>query len=206
MSPRRNLTPLSVAALLAFATLTLLAAPATAESWDVDSAHTEITFSVKHFFTPVRGNFSDFEVDLNYDAENPANSSVSAQIAVASIDTGNQNRDDHLRSDDWFGAETHPYMTFHSTSVREGANGSLIATGPLNIKGISHEVELTVSPLGSKAIPEQMQQMIGAKEVAGFEATTAIDRDDFQVGVGNWAATAVVGGEVSIEILLEAHR
>ena len=200
-------TSFLTAALAAVAmTLVLAGTASAAESWAVDNSHSEVSFSVKHFFTPVTGSFDNFDVSLDYDADHPENSRVSAKIAVASIDTGNEQRDNHLRSADWFEAEAHPYITFSSTAVRAGGNGELIASGPLTIKGIGHEVELTVQPLGSKAIPEQMQQMIGAKEVAGFEASTAIDRDDFEVGVGNWAATAVVGGEISIEILLEAHR
>jgi len=207
MAVRKHLPSSLALALAALATTFALALPVSAaDSWAVDGAHTQINFSIKHFFTPVTGSFSDFDITLDFDAANPQNSSVSAKIAVASVNTGNERRDGHLRSDDWFGAESHPYMTFQSTSVRKGDNGHLIATGPLTIKGISKEVELTVTPLGSKAIPEPMQEMIGAKDVAGFEASTAIDRGDFEVGVGNWAATAVVGSDVSIEILVEAHR
>jgi polyisoprenoid-binding protein YceI len=86
-------------------------------------------------------------------------------------------------------------------------DNQLIATGPLTIKGESQQIELPITLLGNQMIPEQMQQMLGGtKEVASFQASTAIDRADFGVGVGSWAATMVVGGEVTIEILLEAHN
>jgi len=89
--------------------------------------------------------------------------------------------------------------------VRQGGENELIAAGTLTIKGESHEVELPITLLGQQAIPEQMQAMIGASQVAGFKASTAINRGDYGVGTGSWAATMVVGGKVSIEILLEAH-
>ena len=91
---------------------------------------------------------------------------------------------------------------------RESADGDgLVARGLLTIKGESHEVDLPITLLGKQDIPEQMQQMLGGTtQVASFKASTAVDRSDYGVGVGSWAATMVVGGDVSIEILLEAHR
>lgn len=176
-------------------------------TWSPDAAHTAINFSVKHFFTPVKGSFDDYEIELDYDAANPEKSTVEARIAVASVNTGNEMRDNHLRSADWFEADKHPYMTFKSTSVRTAGKNKLIASGPLTIKGASHQVELPITLLGNQMIPPPMQEMMGgAKEVASFQASTSIERGDFGVGVGNWAATMVVGGEVDIEILLEAHN
>lgn len=176
-------------------------------AWSADPAHTAINFSVKHFFTPVKGSFEDYEIELDYDPKNPEKSTVEARIAVASVNTGNETRDDHLRSADWFEADKHPYMTFKSTSVRKAGKNKLIASGPLTIKGTSHQVELPITLLGNQMIPPPMQEMMGgAKEVASFQASTSIDRGEFGVGVGSWAATMVVGGEVDIEILLEAHN
>ena len=199
-----------LAALVAMALIGSIASNATASEkadWSTDTAHTEINFSVSHFFTPVSGSFGDYDVDLDYDSQNPENSSVTARIQVASINTGNEKRDGHLRTGDWFEAESYPEITFKSTSVRKEGDDQLIATGPLSIKGQSREIELAITLLGTRAIPEQMQQMLGGtREVASFKASTTIDRGDFGVGVGNWAATMVVGGTVDIEILLEAHN
>jgi polyisoprenoid-binding protein YceI len=187
---RWYLAALLVVALVA-SQLTATAAPTTG-AWSTDSAHTEINFSVKHFFTPVTGGFEDYEITLDYNAD---------------VNTGNEKRDNHLRSGDWFETEKYPYITFKSTSVRKVGDNQLIATGPLTIKGESQQIELPITLLGNQMIPEQMQQMLGGtKEVASFQASTAIDRADFGVGVGSWAATMVVGGEVTIEILLEAHN
>lgn len=186
--------------------LALGAAPAFAESWSVDAPHTEVSFSVRHFFTPVTGTFDDFEVDLQYDEANPSASSVTATIQVASINTRNERRDNHLRSADFFHVDEHPTMTFESTSVEEVGEGELVATGDLTIKGMTREIELPITVLGVKEIPPEMQEMLGgSKKVASFEALTTIDRSDFEVGVGNWAATVVVGAEVDIHLKVEAH-
>jgi polyisoprenoid-binding protein YceI len=103
--------------------------------------------------------------------------------------------------------EKYPYITFKSTSVRAAGDGQLVARGPLTIKGVSKQIELPIALLGQQPIPEMMREMMGgAQEVASFKASTAVDRGDFAVGVGSWAGTMVVGGDVDIEILAEAHR
>ena len=185
---------------------TLAATPlATADDWVVDPAHTEITFSVNHFFTPVTGKFDAFDIQLDYDPANPESSSVEVTIEVASVNTNNEKRDKHLKSEDFFEAEAHPQITFKSTSVRLVGEGSLVATGPLTIKGVSNEIELPVNLLGVQDIPAEMRDMLGgAEKIASFAASTEVDRRDFGVGVGSWAATLVVGGDVSIDITLEA--
>jgi len=210
MSKKLNRIRWQLAILLAVAVIGSLASNAFASKgtgWSTDAAHSEINFSVKHFFTPVTGSFEEFEVELDYDAENPENSTVQAKINVASVNTGNERRDNHLRTGDWFEAEEYPHMTFKSASVRKISENQLIASGPLTIKGQSREVELPITLLGTQPIPEQMQQMLGGTtKVASFNASMSIDRGDFGVGVGSWAATMVVGSEVEIEILLEAHN
>ena len=176
-------------------------------AWGIDPAHTEINFSVKHFFTPVTGSFEDFEVDLDYNAKRPEKSKVTARIKVASINTGNTRRDDHLRSADWFEADAHPYITFESKSVESQGPGRLLARGDLTIKGQTREIELPITLLGTQPIPEKMRKMLGGTtQVASFRASTAVDRGDFGVGVGSWAATMVVGSEIKIEIVMEAHH
>ncbi|MFH1762876.1 MAG: YceI family protein [Gemmatimonadota bacterium] len=176
-------------------------------SWNVDAPHTEINFSVKHFFTPVTGNFSSYDVDLVFDPEAPENSTVKVSIDVASVDTNNDRRDNHLRSPDFFDAETYPKMTFESTSVRQVAPDQLVATGNLTIKNTTKEVELGINLLGITDLPSEMQEMMGGvAQIASFEASTQVDRREFEVGVANWAQTIIVGGDVNISIALEANR
>ena len=176
-------------------------------AWNVDGPHTEINFSVKHFFTPVTGTFHDFEIELMFDADAPENSSVTVSIDVTSIDTKNERRDNHLRSPDFFNAEAYPKMTFESTSVRRVGPDQLLARGNLTIKDTTREIELPITVLGMKDIPTEMSEMLGGiSQVAGFEAGTTIDRREFGVGVANWAQTVIVGSDVDISIALEANR
>jgi polyisoprenoid-binding protein YceI len=150
---RWYLAALLVVALVA-SQLTATAAPTTG-AWSTDRPHTEINFSVKHFFTPVTGSFEDYEIALDYNAEAPEKSTVEARVKVASVNTGNEKRDNHLRSGDWFEAEKYPYITFKSTSVRKVGENGLVATGDLTIKGKSQQIELPITLLGNQMIPEQ---------------------------------------------------
>lgn len=176
-----------------------------AMDWTVDEDHTEINFTTKHFFTPVTGTFGSYDVQLDYDAERPEQSSVAVTIDVASVDTGNQRRDDHLRTGDWFDAERWPEITFRSTSVRRVADDRLVATGDLTIRGVTKQIELPIEILGVQEIPAEMQEMLmGAKRVASFHSTLTIDRGEFGVGTGSWAQTMIVAGDVEIDIALEA--
>lgn len=195
---------LATFAFVLLALMATLAVPAAAGEWQVDAAHSQVGFSVKHFFTPVNGTFKEFDIQLSYDPDNPTAGSVEVTISVASIDTGDERRDGHLRTGDFFEAEAHPNITFKSTAVRKGEGDSLIATGPLTIKGVSKQIELTIDVLGIQDLPEQMQERMGAKTVAGFSASTKIDRGDFGVGTGNYAATLVIGSDVEISIQVEA--
>ncbi len=195
---------LPAAGLLALALV--VPSAASAATWGVDAAHTEVNFSISHFFTPVTGSFKDFEIDLDYDPDNPENSSVSARIAVASVDTGNEQRDGHLRTADWFETDAHPNMIFVSKSVRAKGDDLLVAAGTLTIKDHSREIELPIQILGTQEIPEEMREMLGGSEkVASFKAALTIPRGDYDVGTGSWAGTLVVGSDVSVELLVEAH-
>jgi polyisoprenoid-binding protein YceI len=203
---------LAITGILALGAVTIAAgdrAAATPEAtlWNVDVAHTGIDFSVRHFFTPVRGTFDDYEVELLFDPEDPKNSSVEVQISVASVNTGNEKRDNHLRSGDWFEAEKYPYLTFKSTSVRQISVDRFIATGELTIKDTTKEIELPITLLGITDLPSQMSEMMGGvKHVASFETAYKLDRRDYDVGVGSWAETIIVSSDVEIAITLEANK
>ncbi|KPK62236.1 MAG: hypothetical protein AMS21_07930 [Gemmatimonas sp. SG8_38_2] len=174
--------------------------------WNVDTAHTGVNFSVRHFFTPVRGTFSDYEVNLNFDAENPENSSFVVTIATKSVNTGVEKRDNHLRSADWFEVDKYPHMTFKSKSIKQVGENQFLAAGDLTIKDVTKRVELPITLLGIKEIPESMQAMLGGvRRVASFEGSGEVDRRDFSVGVGTWAETVVVSPDVKIEFTLEAN-
>jgi len=198
--------PRAVQALtLAVTVLSVAAWAAPRIVWSVDEDHTEVNFTTRHFFTPVRGGFGAYDVQLDYDAENPAASSVSVTIDVSSVDTGNERRDAHLRTGDWFDVERWPTISFVSTSVRSLGPDRLLATGDLTIRDVTRQVELPITVLGVQDIPDAMQEMLGgATQVASFEASLTIDRGDFGVGTGSWAQTMIVAGDVDIQIALEA--
>ena len=179
--------------------LVLLALPvvaaAEASTWTVDRTHSDVAFQVRHFLTPVRGEFNDFDGVVVYDPENPAASRVEVTVQAASIDTDNERRDGHLRSDDFFAAETHPTLTFKSKKVEQGADG-LAVTGDLTIRGVTKEVTVPVEVLG----------VMGDK--AGFQTEFTVDRKEFGV-LWNRALDqggSLLGDEVRIVLTIEADR
>ncbi len=112
-----------------------------AGTWAIDPVHTDVGFVVRHMVVAkVRGRFTKFEGQI-VTGENPADSSVTATIDLTSIDTGNQQRDDHIRSADFFEVETYPTMTYRSTGVRQDGN-DLILDGQLTLKGVTKDVPL----------------------------------------------------------------
>ena len=191
---------------IAAASFTIAAGPAP-EPWNVDIPHTGIDFSVKHFFTPVQGSFEEYDVEFMFDEADPENSSVRVSIGVASVETGNERRNDHLMSGDFFESDTYPFITFVSERVEQVSPTELHVTGPLKIKGQVQNVTLPVTILGVMDVAPEMQEMLGGvKKIASFQTSLTLDRRDFGVGVGSWAATAVVGSDVSIDIAVEANR
>ena len=167
---------------------------------NIDTSHSDVSFTVRHMaFAKVRGNFGKWEGTINWDAENVSNSSVNISIDAASIDTKDENRDNHLRSNDFFGAEENPTITFVSTSVTPDDDEFEIH-GDLTMNGVTLPVTLEAEFNGSGMSP------MGA-EVYSFSAETKINRKDFNM---NWNAALEAGGflvsdEVKIEIEVESN-
>jgi len=198
----------TIAKLIAIAATSLVVSTSGApDAWTVDSSHTRVGFSIRHFFTPIEGRFDNVNVALTWDRENLAASHVEARIQVPSINTGNAKRDAHLRTPEWFGGTASNDITFKSTSIRPSGSAQFIATGDLVIKGITRRVDVPFRLIGIQEIPESMRAMLGgAKQVASFEATLTVDRRTFGVGTGRWAETGVVGSDVDIKIQVEASQ
>lgn len=143
-------------------------------TWVLDTAHTDIAFVARHaMVTKVRGTFDEFEGSVVVDQENPAVSVAKAVIKTASVNTGNEDRDGHVRGDDFFSVEQFPEMTFESTSFDIQGNSGTV-TGDLTLKGITKPVTLDVEIFGVEEDP------FGNTRV-GFEASTKINRKDFGV-------------------------
>lgn len=198
-----------VTAVAASLTLAGASAPGTAAlaPWSVDPSHTRVGFSVRHFFTPIDGQFDTFTLTLDWDRSTPSRSRVEAHIDVASVNTNNAKRDAHLRSPDFFDAATHASIDFKSTSVRALDAERFVATGELRIKGVARTVDVPVRLLGVKEIPAEMQGMMGGvKRIASFEGTLVLDRRHFGVGTGSWGETAIVGADVEVRFQVEASE
>ena len=171
---------------------------AQAPNWSVDKSHSAIKFSITHFFTPVIGTFEDVTADINFSPEDLENSSIDVTIPVESVNTRNDRRDDHLRSEDFFNTAEWPNIRFVSNEIVSNGNNQFTAIGELTIRDVTREFELPFELLGVMDHP-----MRENTQVAGIVADASLMRTDFGVGVGDWAATAVVGDEVEIELNLE---
>jgi polyisoprenoid-binding protein YceI len=169
-----------------------------APAWSIDKAHSAVQFKVRHFFTPVPGSFDEFDGIIRFDPNNLDGSSIDVNIAVSSVNTNNSDRDEHLRSDDFFDTADFPEMHFKSNSIRQTGDNTYVAEGSLTIRDVTREIELPFEFLGAMEHP-----MRDNTTVAGFRAEYKLMRTDFGVGSGSWAMTAVVGDEIDIEIFME---
>lgn len=174
-------------------------------AWKVDPVHTEVSFQVTHLFSKVRGVFKDMSGTIQYDESDPSAIKVDTQVKVASVDTGNQKRDAHLQTPDFFDGEKNPTITFKSTSVKKVSKGRYKITGDLTIRGVTKPTTFDAEFLGSSDVSVGGQSW-GAK--AGFSATAEINRKDFGV---NWNKAldnggVMLGDVVTITLNVEADR
>lgn len=169
-----------------------------AGTWTIDPVHTEVGFSARHMMvSKVRGKFTEFGGEIVTGAD-PLDSSVTAQIALNSIDTGNADRDAHVRSADFFDATNHPTMTYRSTGVTAKGDDFLV-DGELTLKGVTKNVPLTLELNGFGPDP------YGGTR-AGFTGTAEINRQDFGVSFNAALETGgvVVSDKVTIHLEVEA--
>ena len=169
-----------------------------AGSWTIDPAHSVVSFAVRHLMSRVRGTFSDVSGHI-VTTSDPAESAAAAVIAVTSVCTGSQMRDEHLRSPDFFDAQRHPQMRFASQALHPADDGWVLS-GELTIREITRPVDLKVDFLGTD--PDGLQ---GEPRV-GFTARGAISRRDFGVSFGLAAdgGKVVVADKVDIVLDIEA--
>jgi len=154
-----------------------------AGTWTLDPTHSEVSFSVRHLaISKVKGKFERFDVTL-VTGENPLDSSIDATIEIASVNTGQEQRDQHLRTSDFFAVDEHPQMTFVSTAVRADGD-DLLVDGDLTLRGITKPVTLRTE-FGGITTDGYGQTKLGV------EATTKIDRTQFGV---MWNAATEAGG------------
>jgi polyisoprenoid-binding protein YceI len=181
--------------------LLVLAAPfvaAQSSTWTSDPYHSEVDFSVTHLsISNVHGRFGKVDATLVYNEKEVSKSTVKATIDVSTVNTGEEGRDKHLKTADFFDVANFPSATFVSTSVSKNA-GKLFVNGNLTLHGVTKPVVLTVE--GPTGPVEGMDK----KQHAGFTATTSISRTAF--GIGSKFPPAVVGDEVKLSIELDVAK
>lgn len=189
-----------------FAMALVAASPAVAQdTWSVDKAHSEVTFQIRHFVTKVRGRFTDFAGTIVANAARPEASSVEFAIKATSIDTDNEFRDKDLRSANFFDVEKFPEITFKSTKVSPAGKDKYAVTGLLTMRGVSKEIVLSVSYLGSMATKDR-EGRESAK--GGFETSVTLNRKDFGLTWNRALDTGgfMLGDDVTVEINIEANK
>ena len=167
-------------------------------TYQIDKAHSEATFQVRHLLSRVRGRFSDFAGTILFDEAAPARSAVEFTVQTSSIDTAEPDRDKHLRSGDFFDVENFPTLTFKSESVTPHGGGHFDVAGTLTTRGTSKAITIPITYLGTARDP-------WGRERAAFEAEVTLNRKDFGL---NWNAALETGGilvgeDVTITLDLE---
>jgi polyisoprenoid-binding protein YceI len=168
-------------------------------TWQIDSAHSEINFVARHMMiSKVRGQFGKFNGTVEFDETNPESTAVDVQIETASINTREEQRDAHLRSDDFLATEKYPYIIFKSKKVNLNTKNTAQLIGDLTIKDITREVTLDVEFNGMAKSP-------WGSTNAGFNAQTRINREDWGL---TWNVALETGGWLvskEIDILIEVQ-
>lgn len=178
-----------------------LAQPAEIPSWTIDHSHSEVGFAVRHLgISTVRGRFETVDATFQLDPDDLSTFSTTATVDVSSINTRNQRRDGHLRSDDFFDADNHPTLTFVSKRVTEIDGDSFKIVGDLTMRGTTREVVLDARVTGRASM--------GETERIAIEAETTVDRFDYGL---HWdrmteAGGLVVGRDVRITLEIQGVK
>jgi len=182
-------------------TLALTSASLSAQetTWKLDNVHSNVLFTVRHLvISEVTGKFKDFDVTFKASQSDFSDASIGAVVKTSSVDTDNENRDNHLRSADFFNAEQFPEMTFRSTSMKKIGETKYTLTGDLTIRDVTKPVSFSVDFLGVID-----GGTFGTR--SGWKATTTINRFDYNL---KWdraleSGGLVVGKDVTIQLNLE---
>ncbi|MCB9670978.1 MAG: YceI family protein [Alphaproteobacteria bacterium] len=170
------------------------------QRWNVDPAHTRVGFEVSHMMiSSVEGAFSDVTGEAAFEPGNPKSLEVTVTVDMASVDTGNADRDAHLAKSDFFDIANHPTMTFKSTKMKAGKDGAFTLTGDLTLRGVTKTVDLQGRGLDQVVTDPWGNQRVGAR------ATGTLNRQDFGVSFNQALETGglLVGDEVTLSIAVE---
>jgi polyisoprenoid-binding protein YceI len=176
-------------------------ANAAPSEWNIDPAHSGVYFDVRHIFATVRGQFDDYTGKFIFDPESNDTSSCEFEVKVKSINTNINQRDTHLRSEDFFAAKKFPTITFKSTRINQIEGNQFEIVGNLTVKDVTKEVKVPFTYFAVKDNPTKPNEL-----VAGFEGKFNIDRLEYNVGNGNFYKMGLVGKDVLITISLEVLK
>ena len=166
-------------------------------TYKIDTAHSEVEFKIRHLMiTNVTGRFTQFDGTMTSEKHDFSDAHIEFEASINSINTNNEQRDEHLKGADFFDAASFPKLTFTSTSISKTGDDEYKLTGNLTIKGITNPVELNVTHGGSMTDPF-------GRAKTGFEVTGKFNRKDFGL---TWSAATETGGiVVSDEVKLQAN-
>lgn len=171
--------------------------------WNLDKFHSEIGFSVRHMMiTNVKGQFKEFDAEIEADPEDLTDASIEFTIDTSSVDTNASDRDDHLRSADFFDVENHPNIVFKATDIKKKSDNKYDLTGDFTMIGVTKPVTFDIEFEGVSKDP------MSGDEAAGFTGSTTIQREDFGL---TWNAALETGGvlvsnDVKINIALQIRK
>ena len=191
---KKSLFALTLAVLLLFGQN----ASAAARAWELDTDHSNVYFSIEHIYAKVQGRFAAIAATVHFDPANLKESRFDFEIKVDSIDTGIKQRDDHLRSADFFASSDHPLITFTSNAVTAAGEGVYQVAGTLTVKGKSRDLVLPLTLAGVKDHPTTP-----GKQVAGFNGRLSVDRLALGVGDGKFYKMGLLGKDVDVLVTLE---
>lgn len=169
---------------------------ATKTLWKIDPTHSEVQFKAKHLvISTVTGSFSSFDGQIEGEGDNFENANAGFAADIDSISTNNEDRDQHLKSDDFFNAEEYPQLKFESTSIEKTGDQQYKVTGDMTIRDVTKEVELDVVHGGTVGDPYGQTK-------AGFEVSGSINRKEFGL---TWdavteAGNVVVGDKIKLQL------
>ncbi len=169
-----------------------------AKKWKIDKSHASVNFSINHFFSEVTGRFKEFDGDIYFDKDNLGGSKASFTIKVASVDTDNETRDKDIQSDSFFDAPNNPDIKFVSTKIVKKDDKNYTVHGNLSMRGKTKKVELPMRITGVMDNPWAEGSVI-----MGVQIKTTLNRTEWGVGTGSWAASTIVSDEVDIKISME---
>ena len=177
--------------------LALVAAPAVASTWTIDTSHSVLDFKVRHLFSKAGGSFDEWQGTLQFDGQDPSTLQADVTIQVASINTDNEDRDNHLRSEDFFYVEEYPTITFVSKKAEE-RDGQWYLVGDFTMRGVTKEVAIPFEFHGAGKDPWGNMR-------AGFSGELTVDRKEYGI---EWNKALDVGGvmlgdDVDIELEVE---